>query len=289
MSLTLPVGRHATKGRRVAAWPRGAAGPPQGFSNLKDVLRAYGGGNIFGEAYGSGPVQVLWLHGWARSRADFAMAAAMLAAEGVASVAVDLPGFGSSPEPERAGGAVFYAELLGEVLGDVSPDPLVLVGHSFGGRIATVLAARQPDMVKALVVTGAPLVSLGTSRRSPWAFRAVRAAHQRGFVSEARMEGARQKYGSSDYRRASGRVREVLVATLKENYEEYLGQVRAPVVLVWGTRDDQVPVEVARRARTLLVSSSHVECDVLEDTGHLVPTERPAALMAHAQRLATTP
>jgi pimeloyl-ACP methyl ester carboxylesterase len=50
-----------------------------------------------------------------------------------------------------------------------------------------------------------------------------------------------------------------------------------------------VPVDVARQAAELLVTSPSVDLDVLADTGHLVPTERPVALAAHAQRLVTGP
>ena len=62
-----------------------------------NVLRAYGDGTLFGEPYGEGPVRVVFLHGWARRGADFAACATELAGRGVASVTLDLPGFGSSP------------------------------------------------------------------------------------------------------------------------------------------------------------------------------------------------
>ena len=261
-----------------------------GFTNLKYVLRAYGEGKIYGEAYGDGPVQLVWLHGWRRSSADFSLAANLLARDGIASVALDLPGFGASPLPPEAGGAELYAAVVARALDDLSPGPLVLVGHSFGGRVATVIAATHPERVAALVLTGVPLVAPSSApRRPPRGYRLVRALHRRGLVSDARMEGARQKYGSSDYRHASGLLRDILVISVNESYESELGRVVAPVSLVWGAQDAEVPVEVARRAATLLVASPSVDVDVLADTGHMVPTERPAALAAHAQRLVEGP
>ena len=80
------------------------------------MLQAYGDGTIFGTPYGEGPVRVLWLHGWARQGQDFAVAAGLLAEHGVASVALDLPGFGASPAPSTAVGARGYAELIVPVL-----------------------------------------------------------------------------------------------------------------------------------------------------------------------------
>ena len=253
------------------------------------MLRAYGEGKIFGEAYGDGPVQVVWLHGWGRTCADFATAASLLSKAGVASVALDLPGFGASPLPAHAGGSAMYAALLEPVLDQIAEGPLVLVGHSNGGRVATSLALAHPERVRALVLSGAPLVRLGAPRRSPWGYRIVRVLHARGLLSEARMETARQKYGSSDYRNASGRLREILVASVNEDFSESLPRLTAPVSLVWGANDRDVPSAVAERIAALVVHSAHVDVDVLENTGHLVPTERPAALAAHAQRLVARP
>jgi pimeloyl-ACP methyl ester carboxylesterase len=249
------------------------------------VLRAYAEGRIYGQTYGDDPVQVVWLHGWGRSSADFAASAVSLARGGTSSVALDLPGFGSSPLPTSAGGAVEYARLLAPVLDEIGASPLVLVGHSFGGRVAAVLAAQHPAQVAGLVLCGAPLVRRESSSRSPRAYRAVRALHRLGLISEARMEAARQKYGSSDYRAARGVLRDVLVMSVNENIEDELARIGAPVILVWGDQDLDVPVTVAQRARVLMMRSSDVALDVLSNTGHLVPTERPDVLMATVQRL----
>jgi len=171
------------------------------------------------------------------------------------------------------------------VLADISAGPLVLVGHSFGGRVATVVAATQSERVRALVLTGVPLVRRESPHRSPLAYRMVRALRRRGLISDARMEVARQKYGSTDYRRATGLLRDIVVASVNESYEVELSRIGVPVALVWGENDHEVPVEVARRALALLSNSADATLDVVLDTGHFVPTERPAALVAHAQRL----
>ncbi len=248
------------------------------------MLRAYGEGKIFGEAYGDGPVQVVWLHGWARTSVDFSACGALLAGEGIASVALDLPGFGASPLPTQPGGATLYGELLAPVLATMSQSPLVVVGHSFGGRVAVEVAASFPHLVKALVVTGAPLVRLDATRRAPTAYRLIRSLHRRGLISEPRMEAARQKFGSSDYRNATGVLRAILVTSVNESYENQLARIHAPVDLVWGDNDLEVPVDVARRAEKLLSSSTRVNVDIVAETGHLVPTQRPAVLVAHASR-----
>jgi pimeloyl-ACP methyl ester carboxylesterase len=90
-------------------------------------------------------------------------------------------------------------------LREISESPLVLVGHSFGGRIAVVVASENPELVGELVLTGVPqLVRLGAPTRAPFTYRTIRWLGRHHLISESRLEAARQKYGSSDYRNAQG-------------------------------------------------------------------------------------
>ena len=246
-------------------------------SNLKYVLRAYGDGTVFGEPFGVGPVRVIWLHGWGRRGQDFAAAASELARRGVASVALDLPGFGASPDPTAAGGARHYAELVLPSLVEVGDGPFVVVGHSFGGTVASVLAADHPEIVRALVLTGAPLLRRPSTRKAPWTYRALRWLHARKLVSDERMEAARQKFGSRDYRNATGVMRDVLVASVNESYEDELARLDVPVTLLWGDEDREVPLDVATRAMALVTPTPTLT--VLPGIGHLVPTEAPDAFV----------
>jgi pimeloyl-ACP methyl ester carboxylesterase len=240
------------------------------------VLRAYGDGNLFGESFGEGPVRVVFLHGWARRGQDFVACAAALAAHGVASVALDLPGFGSSPVPTVAGGAFHYAELVTPALQQCAEIPLVMVGHSFGGRIATVIAAHHPELVRALILTGVPLVRVSGTARPPRSYRFIRSLHNKGMVSEKRMEAARQRHGSSDYRNASGVMRDVVVASVNESYQDVVSLQSVPVTLVWGELDDVVSVDVASRSLELLKSPHRLV--ILPGIGHLLPTQAPDEL-----------
>lgn len=221
---------------------------------------------------------MLALHGWGRSHSDFDAVLTGLVGmhEGAGAVALDLPGFGASPAPPAPCGAAGYAELVRPVLGECSPR-VVLVGHSFGGRIAVELAARFPETVSALVLCGVPLLRRTDRRgaRPALRYRIGRGLHRCGLLGEGTMERMRQRYGSADYRRATGVMRDVLVTAVNETYEDQLGRISQPVELVWGRQDDEVPVEIAERAARLLTDP---QLTVLEGVGHDVPTEAPGAL-----------
>jgi len=253
------------------------------LTNLKDVLRSYGDSKLLGESYGEGPVRVVWLHGWARRGDDFILAASALADRGVASVTLDLPGCGASPLPDVAGGARHYAELITPALREISSEPLVLVGHSFGGRVAVVVASTHPEVVRALVLSGVPLLRLESPSAPRLSYRIVRWLYAKGLVSEKRMETARQKHGSNDYRRAQGVMRQVLVANVNESYEDELANIVAPVDFVWGENDNVVPLEVATRAASLLKSDHTLR--VVAGVGHLLPLEAPEDLVSAVEKV----
>jgi pimeloyl-ACP methyl ester carboxylesterase len=230
-------------------------------------------GSVFGERFGAGPV--LALHGWGRSRLDFA---SILRATG--GLAVDLPGFGATPPPAEALGAAGYAALLEPAL-DSLGGPAVVVGHSFGGRVAVHLALRRPETVGALVLAGTPLVRLQAGRRRVAAgYRALRAGRRLHLVSEEAMERARQRHGSADYRSASGVMREILVRVIHESYEEQLAALTCPVDLVWGAEDREVPPTVAEKAVGMLRLGS---LTILSGVGHDLPAEAPTVMVARIE------
>ncbi len=237
------------------------------------ALRAFADGALFAEALGDDPPRVLALHGWGRRGSDYRPALA-----GMGTLAVDLPGFGASPPPATAMGAAGYAELVTPLLEEFS-DPPVVVGHSFGGRVAVCLAAAEPDRVGSLVLTGAPLLRLTAPGRPPAGYRLVRALNRARIVSDARMEEIRKRRGSSDYRAADGVMRDVLVTVVNESYEPEMRRLRSRVYLLWGAEDREVPVAVADASlRIVTESGGAAELEVLPGVGHLLPIEAPDAL-----------
>ena len=202
----------------------------------------------------------------------------------LAAVAPDLPGFGATPPPPDIWGSRDYAEaLLRLFAGEGGLEaPAVVVGHSFGGRVAVTLAAAHPDLVGALVLTGAPLLPRpGGSGRSAPGYRVVRRLRRMGLVGEERLERARQRYGSPDYRNAHGVMRGVLVRTVGERYDEQIAALRCPVELVWADDDTEAPWAVAEELATRIPGAALTCCP---EAGHLTPLHAPTVLRAAVER-----
>ena len=236
-------------------------------------VRSYADGAIFAERRDGERPMLLAMHGWGRDRRD------MLRLVGDrAALVPDLPGHGSSPPPPDAWGAADYAQSVAAMLDADGAAPYVIVGHSFGGRVAAVLAAERPDLVAGVVFLAVPLLRLAPASKPKWSYRVVRALHRWKIVPESTMERMRQRYGSADYRAAHGVMRAVLVRVVNEDYGEYLARIVAPVALCFGERDPQVPAEVARRASEIV--SNLVGVDIVEGAGHDVMFDAPDRALA---------
>tara|TARA_Y100000739_G_scaffold90317_1_gene77213 strand:+ start:1363 stop:1701 length:339 start_codon:yes stop_codon:yes gene_type:complete len=96
-----------------------------------------------------------------------------------------------------------------------------------------------------------------------------------GLIKDESLEELREKYGSADYRAASGVMRDVLVTVVNESYEQQLRSISVPVDLVWGDGDNAAPPEIASRAEALLADA---RLTLLGGVDHFVPTNAPQAL-----------
>ncbi len=243
------------------------------------MLKSFADGRLFGGTWGSGVPSVLALHGWRRTHADFSGVFDVDdPAETVGAIGLDLAGFGASPPPPEPWSTEEYARQLLPLFDEpgVLADRVVVVGHSFGGRVAVRLGALLPDRIERMVLCGVPLLHReGRRSRPAAAYRVARRLHSLGLLDDDRMEAMRGRYGSADYRAATGVMRDVLVRLLAEEYSESMAAVRCPVELLWGEDDTEVPVEVAVRATPVFPSARLV---VLPGIGHLLPTEAPTEL-----------
>ena len=250
------------------------------------MLKSFAGGRLFGTTWGEGVPTVLALHGWRRTHFDFVPVFDVAAGERpgpahrLAAIGPDLAGFGATPPPPEAWGSDEYAESLLPLFDEpgVLADRVVVIGHSFGGRVGVRLAALVPDRIERLVLTGVPLLDRqGRNSKPATPYRLVRRLHRMGLVGEARLKAMQDRYGSPDYRAAQGVMRGVFVRLLAEQYIEDMAAVDCPVDLVWGAGDAEVPLEVAERAVDLFPAA---RLATLPGVGHLTPTEAPRQLRA---------
>jgi pimeloyl-ACP methyl ester carboxylesterase len=205
------------------------------------MLTALADGRLLAEKTGATPPTVVALHGWGRTGGDFSAIVG-----GLDAVSIHLPGFGITPEPPTAWGSEDYAEAVATAISGFGP--VILLGHSFGGRVAVRLAARYPQYVSGVVLTGVPLLRLTPAPRPALGFRVVRSLAKAHLVPASVLERQRRKHGSADYLAAQGVMRDILVRVVREDYGDDLARITAPVRMVWGEKDTAAPADAGLAA-----------------------------------------
>ena len=232
---------------------------------------------------------VVLVHGFAGMKENWLQLARELNSRRV--VMPDLPGWGES---ERRDGEDYRVEAqverLAAFLDALSLERVDLVGHSMGGHIAGLFAARHPERVKTLTLVSAAGVRfeindfgrrvLAGETPFNWNTREDFDAFMRELFTEPPF--------------APGRVRDVLVAQNRERHafqkdllramsredqafllEGELARIRAPALVIWCDGDKLLDVSSVATIRRRLPSSKDA---VLAGCGHMPMMERPAEM-----------
>jgi pimeloyl-ACP methyl ester carboxylesterase len=99
---------------------------------------------------------VIVLHGWGLSAGTFAPLQVLLEKKGYRVYVPDFPGFGKSKTPLTPVNLSFYVRFLHTFIQKHAITNPVLIGHSFGGRVALKYQYAYPGIVRALIFTGTP-------------------------------------------------------------------------------------------------------------------------------------
>lgn len=218
-------------------------------------------------------------------------------------VALDLPGHGGSGRMQRGAGVRDFAAAVAAVIEAEDAAPALVVGHSFGGHTALRLAHARPELVRGLLLvapagirttgrTAAVVVRASTTLKpgrwvAPFRHRLSerlwyrRALFRPFFVADPLALSPDAAIGFLEGPPAHVDVVAAARAMLADDPRHDLEHVACPVVLLWGARDVQLPIddafEYARRLRAKL--------RVVADCGHLLIAERPHACLDALEEL----
>lgn len=217
---------------------------------------------------------IIILHGWGLSAQRFMPLARELTGDGWRVLVPDLPGFGKSATPVRPFALSDYCEFLHTFIHKKKLGRVVLLGHSFGGRVSLRYANMYPGDVSGLILTGTPGVT-PVPRRRLMLFIVV-AKIGKAILSIWPLSILQNKIrlwyyylvGAREFYRASGVMRDTFKLIVKEELTEFMRGIRVPCLLVWGALDRITPVWIAEKMHDLIEKSELV---IIADRDHGVP------------------
>ena len=213
---------------------------------------------------------VLLLHGWGCTKETFQCVADRLK-KSMRVWALDFPGHGGSPEPPSNFGVDDYSDLTAAFIRMNGIAGTHIICHSFGGRVAALLAAKHPELVGKIVFTDA--AGIRPKRTIKYYYKIYkfkllkRVARSRFLVrlfhidTEAKIKNA----GSADYRALSSNMRGIFSRTVNQDLTRYYKDIKAPSLLIWGENDQDTPVSYAKIIEKAIPDAGLV---VLQNAGH---------------------
>lgn len=174
---------------------------------------------------------------------------------------IDLPGFGKSQEPPTPWGIEEYTQMLEQFVKEFGIKNPIILGHSFGGRIAIMYSSR--NSVDRLILVDAAGVK---PRRSliyyyrVYTYKIAKSILPRlnSKKSEEIIERMKSKRGSYDYRNASPMMRKVMVKVVNTDLRKLMPSINAPTLLLWGENDTATPMRDAHLMNKLIKNSTLV-------------------------------
>jgi pimeloyl-ACP methyl ester carboxylesterase len=231
-----------------------------------------------------GDLPILVLHGWGAHLEAVEPILAGLDGE-TELVALDLPGFGESSPPPEGWDADDYARFVLAFLDALSIERCHVIGHSNGGRVGICMAADHPGRVDRLLLCDS--AGLRPKRGLPYHRRVAAAKLGRvigrvgGAPGRRLQDRMRRRVASRDYLEAPETMRATFRLLVAHDLSDRMSRIKAPTLLVWGDRDEDTPLWMARRMGDLIPDAGLV---VLEGAGHYSYADAPGQFLAVARR-----
>ena len=234
---------------------------------------------IYAEVEGEGSLALVFIHYWGGSRRTWSEVIARLS-DGFRCIAVDLRGWGKSGRHTDDYSLFAQADDVESVIGALNLKDYVLVGHSMGGKIAQILAGRQPDGLRALVlvapapptplhVPDAQKQSMLTSYTTPEGIgEALKVISHRPLTIAQRLQVTEDSLGGAEAAKVGWLSQGMALDISKQS-----ASITVPVCVIVGSADQVEKEDALREALLPLVPQARFE--IIEGVGHLSPLEGP--------------
>jgi len=187
-------------------------------------------------------------------------------------ICIDLPCFGKEPCPKEVWGTEEYSDFVKNKISKVHNQlPTVIIGHSFGGAVATHLIAHNPNIADKLILTGAAIIRPKIRIRKI-IFGSIAKIGKIIFnlpiLNKFQNISKKLLYkiaDSPDYNKTSGRKREIYKKIIKQDQQHLLKKIKIDTLLIWGKKDKMTPLKYGKKIHSQLPNAKLV---IIEDGTH---------------------
>ena len=224
---------------------------------------------------------LLILHGWGSNSLRWQRVKKLLEEKGIEVLILDLPGFGVTLSPQKAWSRDDYISWILQKVKEKNWQKFNLLGHSFGGGLAVKIAATFPERIDKLILLSPAIIqrkSIKTYLFYYISYLGKKVFSLPGFkILYPLAEKLIYKLaGTKDYYVADGMMKETMKKIGKEEpLEMILGRIKIPTLILWGKKDDVLPVKDAYYIKEKIRDS---ELKIIPKAKHSPHREAPEEL-----------
>jgi len=190
------------------------------------------------------PIQdevILILHGWGSNKEIMKQAFGKVLGD-YRHIYLDMPGFGASSN-EMILTTNDYAQIVLLFLETLNAEPLLAMGHSFGGKVATLLNTEY------LVL----LSSAGIVTEKPWSIKVKIATFK--LLKPLGFKKIRELFVAPDAQGVSHEMYETFKNVVDEDFEDEFAKSQSKALCFWGTEDTATPLYTGEKISALIKNS----------------------------------
>ena len=219
------------------------------------------------------------LHGWAlngKQRKMWQPFIEALEAGGVKTKLLKIPGL-SAPLKEVWGLDEYIEWLLKEL-----PDqPVILLGHSFGGQLGIRLASKHPDRVKKLILIDSSGIRdwslLARARRD--GLQRIAKLGRRLTNSDLIRQGFYKVIGVKDYYQAPPLLKQTMSKVITDEVWQDLPKIKQDTLIIWGREDRTTSLKLGKKMHGLIPDSMLEVIDDARHSPHLTQSSTVSAVI----------
>ena len=217
---------------------------------------------------GAGEKTIVMLHGWGMNKDAFAVLSKKFNTKAKCLI-VDLYGFGDSGMPEEYYDTYEYAYQIFLLLNKLNIRNIILVGHSFGGRVALILSSVFDINIEGLLLTASAGLNRFDFKKKVkiLLYKFKKKLSSYGLYSIKKLDNT----GSSDYKKLNPIMKSCFVKIVNQDLSYLLSKIKVKTMLFWAKDDKSTPLWICKKLNKKIVDSS---VTVYKTGGHFVYLKR---------------
>lgn len=207
------------------------------------------------------------LHGWGGTKESWKNNIRALSKH-FDCISLDLPGFGGSQAPNKPWGTLEYADFVRKFVTQLKIKSPVIVGKSFGGRIAIAFASKWPKEIQDLILVSSAGIEVKATRLRLKILTFKLLGMATSMIPYLDMDAARKKvYQFLGLKVEGAYKREVKKLVTNQDLRWMLNSIEAKTLIVWGDKDEVLPISIGER---LSAGIEHSKLEIIEGGDHWV-------------------